>query len=480
MAGVGNPLAYLFPTQENLIPPNYNLTSGSWITVLNGTEQNPFFRAQMVQCSYQISGGYGLTPRIILYVLATIAVLWRNTKWAVDAALAAVMVYSSSAAVHAVVLVAIRRQMVPKYVTDNWQAVLVAGTTETGRLETASTAWNSPVWFPVLPMSWDSDGDPVLDIVGSTFLLLLPMQIWSRTFEQAGPVQKRVVFAWGLLLLIGLISALVNEAYVDEWSFPQLRFCPNDQEDTLPILNSGVDSVAGVWDRLDWYHWNRTVQDYLIYKNLSVHPPNTCLYPCFDFDWPLRDSSDITVTSFSYGSASEGSAAFTLLVLLYLLIALTGTSNLTILVLKMTQAGFGREDFQPVTAFRNYRDAIREILTQSWSFRVITRTWILLTIIYGYFVGPLAVVYMVAYMEWMMKNSDPGGESFRHVGQWGALVGTILVVAVAIAPVVFKRIQSYFQRKYSTADNFVTQQGPGPEVTENVELDDGPGPEKMV
>jgi hypothetical protein len=198
------------------MPPNYNLTSGSWITVLNGTEQNPFFRTQMVGCSYQISGGYGLTPRIIFYVLATIAVLWRNTKWAVDGALAAVMVYSSSAAVHAVVLAAIRRQMVPKYVTDNWQAVLVAGTTKTGLLETASTAWNSPVWLPVLPMSWDSDGDPVLNIVGSTFLLLLPMQIWSRTFEQAGLVQKRVVFTWGLLLLMGLISALVNEAYVDE------------------------------------------------------------------------------------------------------------------------------------------------------------------------------------------------------------------------------------------------------------------------
>jgi hypothetical protein len=149
------------------------------------------------------------------------------------------------------------------------------------------------------------------------------------------------------------------------------------------------------------------------------------------------------VTGFSYGSASESSAAFTLLILFYLLIALTGTSNLTILVLKMTPAGFGREDFQPRTAFRKCRDAIRGILTQSWSFQVLTRTWILLTIIYGYFIGPLAVVDMVAYMEWMM-NSDPGGESFRHVGQWGALVGTILVVAVAIAPVVFKRIQSYF------------------------------------
>jgi len=483
MAGAANPLSFLFPAQENILPWNYNVTSGSWITELNGTGHNPFFRTQMVQCSYQISGGYGLTPRIILYVLAAIAVVWRKKQWAVTAALGAVMVYSSSAAIHAIVLVAIRQKMVPKYMTENWQAVLVAGTTKTGLLESNSTISNSPVWFPVLPMSWDADGDAVLDVVGFTFLLLLPMQIWSDTFEHAKPWQKKVVFAWGLLILIGLISALVNEAYVDEWSFPQLRFCPPDQEDTLPILNSGVDSVAGVWDRLDRYHWNHTIQDYFIYGNLSVHPPNTCLYPCFDFNWPLRDSSDISVTEFPDQSASEATTSLELLILLYVLISLTGTSNLTILVLRLIPAPFNRGDFQPRTAIRNYRESIRGLFSGSWSVRAVQtlfiRTWILTTMYYGYFLSPPAVIYIVGYMEWSMKTSDPGSESFKHVGQWSVLVGTILVVGVAIAPVVSKRILPCLPEKFSAAANDGSQSGSGPEATEDVELGDGPGSKKV-
>jgi hypothetical protein len=33
-----------------------------------------------------------------------------------------------------------------------------------------------------------------------------------------------------------------------------------------------------------------------------------------------------------------------------------------------------------------------------------------------------------------MWNSDPGGESFQHDGQWGVLVGTLLVLLAATLP----------------------------------------------
>lgn len=134
-------------------------------------------------------------------------------------------------------------------VLTNPETVFVQGRSETGVEEPARS--DGPVWMPVLPMAWDNDTDPVLAIVGTAFLLLLPMQIWSRTLRDAGTLRKRIVLAWALLLFAGLIAALVSVAYVYFYAFPQVRFCPMHEADALPLTSPGVPDGVEPWDGLD-------------------------------------------------------------------------------------------------------------------------------------------------------------------------------------------------------------------------------------
>lgn len=134
------------------------------------------------------------------------------------------MAYSGVAAIHALALVAIRKDLVPKYMTDNYEVILVGGSSPTSAWvwPTQDTWRQTGLWLPLLPGSWDGDCDAVLAIVGIAFLVMAPMQTWSKTFRVSQ--KKAVLFLWSLLLFVGIICALVNEAYVKFYSFPQLRF----------------------------------------------------------------------------------------------------------------------------------------------------------------------------------------------------------------------------------------------------------------
>lgn len=431
------------------MPWLYNYTwdgTGDWVGVFNGTQKNDYFRTQWVECSYQISGGYGSTPRYIFYALALVSILARKESWLVPVALASVMVYSSTASIHALVLAIIRQRMVPKQVTgENYQTILAAGTSINGTQEDQSTDWNGPVWMPVLPMVWDNDCDPVLAVVGFAFLLLLPMQIWSKTFQnKTNPAQKATMFIWALLLLAGLICALINEAYVDMWSFPQLRFCPLDDEDHLPFSNSGVPSVAGQWDGQNWYQWNKTVSDYFVYGNLTVPPPNICMYPCFEFNWPLRDPADIYVSAVS---SSEVKLSYSLLFAAYVLVGISGTASLTVLVLRFLARpnALGEDEKDRLTfAYRKSKEAVANLVRNlnsvgAWK-ETVFRLWLLIVMLDAFILNPIALAFMVTYTEWMMWDVDAGGESFRHIGQWGVLAATLVVIAAAVLPKLFSSL----------------------------------------
>lgn len=60
---------------------------------------------------------------------------------------------------------------------------------------------------------------------------------------------------------------------------------------------------------------------------------NICIYPCFDFDWPLRDNTDIMVVEGNHSQFFDSEAFYVLLIVRYSLIASTGLSSLTIAVL---------------------------------------------------------------------------------------------------------------------------------------------------
>jgi hypothetical protein len=161
--------------------------------------------------SIPVSGGYGLTLRIVFYVLAVVSILGRGHEWAVGAALQAVMIYSSTAAIHALILVGIRQQLAPSWLFPNYHLVLVEGQSPDGQYYfTDTTQQNAPLWLPIIPMAWDQDCDPTLLITSVAFLLLLPMYNFSNTLRKASVERQLIIVLWKLfssLVLLLLSSA---------------------------------------------------------------------------------------------------------------------------------------------------------------------------------------------------------------------------------------------------------------------------------
>lgn len=89
------------------------------------------FDSQWIDCSYQISGGYGRGPRYSYYFLVFFAVVARRQTWIASVALASVMTFSGVAVIHAISLAAMRTKLVPKYVLENYEIILVSGRSPT-------------------------------------------------------------------------------------------------------------------------------------------------------------------------------------------------------------------------------------------------------------------------------------------------------------------------------------------------------------
>lgn len=450
MSGVRDPfLLSLFPSVERGISP-YDTTKDAWVLGTAAQGNNTLFDTQQIQCSYQISGGYGHTPRYIYYILILFAMWLRHTNWLAEVAMASVMVYSSSAAIHAVVIAAIREKM---FMIESYEVVRVEGVSANG------TAWywddnqgewtdtlDDSLWLPVLPMAWDSDVDATLTIVGTAFLVLLPMQIWSSKLREYR--LKIIIWLWGALLLAGMICALIAVQYVNFWYFPQLRFCPHGANDSLPMMNDGTQNLGGEWDGNDCYHWNRTIERQFM-SNISTEVlSNVCIYPCFGFDWPLRDNTEILVVEGIYDDFFSSNSFFVLLVVCYSLVTSTGLSSLTIAVLSSLPK---RLDFGELRLYSSQK-ALRPWLIRrqvqriretwgdhrlSWTKRILQPvlfTYFLIIYIYTFLISPLVVLFFVVFMEWTIWGTDYGGESFYHVGQWSSIVALALVfIAAAIS-----------------------------------------------
>ncbi|KAM3556707.1 hypothetical protein ARSEF4850_005402 [Beauveria asiatica] len=264
------------------------------------------------------------------------------------------MVYSTTTAIHSVVLATIRTRLVlgidPK--ADNYELVRVqslSGPAQALSYDEAAAAGDNALWMPVVPMAWDADADPVLAIVGFTFLVFLPMQIWSLTLRESmrEPGVKLLLSLWGVFLFAGSLCTLVAEAYVQIWAFPQMRFWPRGFHDALPLMNDGSQTVGGTWDGQDRYHWNRT--------------------PCFDNAWPLRDVTEIKVLPGHFGSLAEGNTFWSALVAMYFLFGATSVANLSIAVI-MSKPGrrlFGMMRLHYFSKFWSDANAHRLGLSQS-------------------------------------------------------------------------------------------------------------------
>lgn len=184
-----------------------------------------------------------------------------------------------------------------------------------------NTKFSTELKLPVWPSAWDNDCDGVLSAVGASFSILTPMQTYSSIFKHASAETKSLLFMWGLLLLVGMIAALVNDEYIGVWSFPQLRFCPPGYHDTLPLASTGPFVLIGSWNQTVW----GTV------GNSSIMTYSTsCIYFCFNTTWSLKDASEFLAISRYRTEPTNTMAAWIINIIVYTLITTSGLCTLNV------------------------------------------------------------------------------------------------------------------------------------------------------
>ncbi|OJD38669.1 uncharacterized protein BKCO1_40004 [Diplodia corticola] len=296
------------PDQFIGIVPYHNTIDYDWIRGNGLTGENQNFSTQWVECFYPVSGTYAATPRLIYYAFILAALFLEHLRarfktgfaWFQEALVGVIMAYSSTTAMHALVLASAWKRMAPSglFDADKHEIVQVEGNW-TGTYQTATnltynksnvTAQNGTrvlsdhLRMPLTPMVRDHDADPVLAVVGSAFLLYPALHVWLGTLHRRE--LRALRYVWWAFLLVGTVSALVYEERTLFWYMWQLRFCPSiPQQDYLPLANSfqgDYSKFSGRWSPRDRYRWNRIVGDEFVRGNSTTHFPQRCLYPCFE------------------------------------------------------------------------------------------------------------------------------------------------------------------------------------------------------
>ena len=365
------------------------------------------FQVDQIQCLFPTSSRYSPTLRVMFYTLSVVSLFFAKEEWIAGVSMAYVMIYSTVAALHAIIMVSMRHHL------------------ESGALEFVSIATAGLVeapQVPIWPMAWDEDCDAVLAIVGTAFLLMAPMVIWSGAFHQA--FQKRrnqpVFGGWFLLLLIGLICAIVNEVHVDLWTVNQFRFCSAGDRPDLSLSSFSLRGREQPTKSFNESIWN-------IFSNASTSQglPPTCVYPCFDVSWPLRQLSSIRVifstdTGPSTSNYSNVNAGWGLMFAAIILIVASISIIIAIFTLKrrrlITYGDWGRLIFlgsaDEPTKQRLTKQRLEKL---DYGAKVLTG---------------ISFFFFVAWIEYTMWPY-PYAERFVDIGQWGQLTSTLLVLAFA-------------------------------------------------
>src|SRR5947208_1812622 len=93
---------------ENLAAhlPNLNITPNH--VLIAGPAP---FQVQEIQCLFEISGIYSPTLRVMFYILSVVSLFFAKEEWIAGVSMAYVMIYSTVAAIHAIILVSMRHRL---------------------------------------------------------------------------------------------------------------------------------------------------------------------------------------------------------------------------------------------------------------------------------------------------------------------------------------------------------------------------------
>ncbi|KAH0541615.1 hypothetical protein FGG08_003905 [Glutinoglossum americanum] len=338
----------------------------------------------------------------MFYTLSVVSIFFATEDWVADVSMAYVMIYSAISAFHAIIMVSVRHHLQSR--VSEPVSIATAGPVEAPQIS---------IW----PMIWDEDCDAVLAVVGTAFLIMAPIVIWSNTFHKAfkRPRYQPIFVGWFLLLLVGLISAMVNEVHVDMWTVGQFRFCSTGD---LPDLSLSGLSLRG--REHPNKSFNESIWDTFSNASTSRRLPPICVYPCFDASWPLRQWSNIKVISSSgtwpsTSNYSNVNAGWGLMFAAIILITASVSIMITIFILKRKNLiAYG--DYGILKLRKGLDDKMKQRLRKlDYSAKVLTG---------------VSLLFFVAWIEYTMWPY-PYSEKFTDIGQWGQLASTILVLAFA-------------------------------------------------
>ena len=427
------------------------MTPDGWVHGNEIIGNNSFFKAQSIDCRYPISGTYGPTPRYIFYTLIILSIFWRKNTWIATAAVGTVMAYSATAAIHALVL------FIPNLLERGSHAdVLVEGKT----MSSAPDTEDNTIWVRLFASVLDSDSEAVWTIVTTTCLVLFPIRLWSSTLQ--GRQYTLLVSLWAMTMFVGLMAAIaffvITPSFLTSGS--EMRFCPVDRNDTLPLtIQDPTDpyQYSVGFDREDIYGWNRTIADYFVHRNLSFHPPNAYIYPCLSSFPRLRDLSEAHVTP-SLSEHRVGKKKYTWIIVLP---AMASTLTTVLLLSGPDSSIFFVKFHIKIFGFKKHFGTVP---TDEYSHRV----FVILAIafLYTVLVSPIAILGNVIYMERWLWITNSEAEGFHHIGQWGTLVTAALVLTAAfcshIAPWVKPKISRRSLTYYELTELPVSEESQGP------------------
>ncbi|KAJ5152645.1 uncharacterized protein N7482_009123 [Penicillium canariense] len=427
----------------------------------------PLFVAQEALCIYEISTIYNSCPRYLFYALLVASCVTRWTGWLADVFLGAAATYAGTAAIEAFILVASpQKRQDPAPVT----IPLVPDNT---------TLWND---FPQLvtqttqvmvqPASLELDGDAVLAIVVTGYLVFLPLQCWSRvlTHERARNI---LFYLWNIVMLAGSICALIYAASKSKTP-TQYMFC---YPDLPPFDQSYSDGWQSSWRTSTW---NNSVWETFSNMTRWGQLGDICFNPCYNSSQILRQSTSLQSWVASKDSELADPHHFWNKVVysrryIYSLIILCLILNFVHLIFKFLPYRSRIPSAQIVVIWRErkeiwknfkgeltsararatekdtrYREAksATGATASQWSrarpffstifikafLRVLADFAILFGLVFSMIISPFTIIAFVTWAEWTIYNDGPSQENPQQVGQWAYLVsiGLLLISATIL------------------------------------------------
>jgi hypothetical protein len=348
-----------------------------------------FVMYQDIECVYPMSGQYGRAPRALYYFLLLFVIGFRRQDWLTAGAAAFCLTFGGSAAIHALILA----------------PILSLGKTP---IPDGIVQLPNSTRHTITPLASDLDSDATLAIVGTGFLIVIPMALWSAQFRHSGAVP--ILVLWILLMFIGMVCCMANVYAINgsaSGPLRQFRFCSPGYNDTLPFSGNSPLLLNN--------SWNDTIWTYFESQNPSFP---SCIYPCLSATELLRQPGDNHVIHFLdlhppnplYWGVDIMAAV------VYGCVPLTILFSIAILTLRI--CGYTFEMNFELLEKSDWKTKIRNITI--WAVNL-----------YGMILMLFMFVVFLLWVEWIIAY-DLQSESMQLVGQWAPLVGAALVVVSAV------------------------------------------------